>query len=145
MREMNNWVLRMVTILAAAALLVGCSANGNNETNSNSSVSTNNTGGTEEVAEDAVRITISLNEGTQFINETEVPYEEGAILMDVLEENFFVEQENGDITSIERMEASEEDNTAWMLYVNDELSSVGAAEYEVQPGDKIVFDLQSNE
>ncbi|WP_337020155.1 DUF4430 domain-containing protein [Oceanobacillus massiliensis] len=64
-------------------------------------------------------------------------------MLDVMEDNFFIERDGAYITSIERVSASEEDKTAWMYFVNDEMATVGADEYELSPGDKVVFDLQS--
>ncbi|WP_249871897.1 DUF4430 domain-containing protein [Oceanobacillus saliphilus] len=130
-------------IIMSVGLLIGCASG--EETNQNTSVSTNNTSHSEEVAEDAVRITITIDEGAEFVNEQEIPISEGDILMDVMEENFFIETEfDGTfITSIERVAASDEDQTAWMFFVNDEMPTVGASEYELSPGDKVVFDLQS--
>jgi len=140
----KKWFLSILTLILAIGLLAGCSSDSNPESSSNVNVSTNNTGDTVDVDEDSIRITISLNDGQEFINETQVPYEENTVLMDVLKENFYVEEKDGFITSIERVQASKEDHTEWVYYVNDEIATVGAAEYVVQPGDKIVFDLQSS-
>ncbi|WP_087971566.1 DUF4430 domain-containing protein [Oceanobacillus rekensis] len=141
---MKKWILQLVVIMAVG-LLFGCSSDGDTEQNTNTRVSTNDTSDTGEVSEESVRITISINEGVESVNEQEIPIEEGDILMDVMEENFYIETEfDGTfITSIERVEASEEDQTAWMFFVNDEMPTVGANEYELSPGDVVVFDLQS--
>ncbi|AXI09373.1 hypothetical protein CUC15_10770 [Oceanobacillus zhaokaii] len=140
---MKKWLYPIITLFMVVGLLIGCSSE--ESENNNTTVSTNNTSQSEEVAEDSVRITVSINDGEEFVDEKEIVIEEGDILMDVMEKNFYIETEfDGTfITSIERVAASEEDKTAWMFFVNDEMATVGAAEYELTPGDKIVFDLQS--
>ena len=142
---MKKWMLQFGAIIMAAVLLVGCSSNDETEQNTNTRVSTNDTSNTEEVAEDSVRITISINEGEEFVTEQEISIEEGDILMDVMEENFYIETDfdGAFITSIERVKASDEEQTAWMFFVNEEMPTVGANEYELTPGDEVVFDLQS--
>jgi len=139
---MNKWFKKFLFIFLIAGLLTACT---NESENTNTTVSTNNTSDTEEVAKDSVRITISINEGEQYVTEEEIQIEEGDILMDVMKENFYIEtdQDGQFITSIERVAASEEDKTAWMYFVNGELATVGAGEYELTPGDVIEFDLQS--
>lgn len=140
---MKKWILQLAVILMTVGLLIGCSSENNTE--QNTSVSTNETSDSEEVAEDSVRITISINEGEEFVTEQEIAIEEGDILMDVMEKNFYIETDfdGAFITSIERVEASDEEQTAWMFFVNDEMPTVGANEYELSPGDIVVFDLQS--
>ncbi|WP_156289265.1 DUF4430 domain-containing protein [Oceanobacillus salinisoli] len=140
---MKMWKIPLMTLLLLMGVLAGCASEESDETENNASTSTTNSSQTEEVAEDHVRITISVDNGAEFITEEEIPIEEGDILLDVMEEHFYVEHEGGFITSIERVEASEEEQTAWMYFVNDEMPTVGAAEYELSSGDKIVFDLQS--
>lgn len=138
---MKKWMFPLITLFMVVVLF-GCSSEGNN---TNTTVSTNSTSQSEEVAEDSVRITISINEGEEFVNEKEIGIEEGDILMDAMKENFYVETEYDGtfITSIERVAASDEEKTSWMFFVNDEMATVGAAEYQLSPGDKVVFDLQS--
>ena len=87
-KSMKKWMLQFGAIIMAAVLLVGCSSNDETEQNTNTRVSTNDTSNTEEVAEDSVRITISINEGEEFVTEQEISIEEGDILMDVMEEKF---------------------------------------------------------
>lgn len=144
-KTMKKWMLQFGAIIMAAVLLVGCSSNDETEQNTNTRVSTNDTSNTEEVAEDSVRITISINEGEEFVTEQEISIEEGDILMDVMQENFYIETDfdGAFITSIERVKASDEEQTAWMFFVNEEMPTVGANEYELTPGDEVVFDLQS--
>lgn len=142
---MNKWIMRLTALFFFIALLAGCGAGQDTQEN------TQDNGTTEapqeeqannEAEQETATITISKNEGEELIAEDEVTIEEGAILMDVLKENFEVEEEGGFINSIEGEVASEVEKMAWMYFVNDETASVGAAEYEVQPGDQITFDMQ---
>ncbi|MCM3396593.1 DUF4430 domain-containing protein [Oceanobacillus profundus] len=139
---MKKWIFQFAVIVMSVGLLFGCSSDEN--TNQNTSVSTNNSSQSEEVAEDSVRITISINEGEEYVTEEVIQIEEGDILMDVMEENFYIETAHDGqyITSIERVAASDEEKTAWMFFVNDEMATVGASDYELSPGDVVVFDLQ---
>lgn len=138
---MHKRLLMAFTILFIPFLLIACSEDG--QENQLTSVSTNETGESEEVADNAVRITISTDDGGQFLNEQEVEIKEGANLLEVLKATFFIEvDEENEITSIERMQADEEDNTSWKLFVNDELSDIPAKDYSLEGGEKIIFDLQ---
>ncbi|WP_085991998.1 DUF4430 domain-containing protein [Oceanobacillus senegalensis] len=141
MKKWNGLIIVSIMIISIG-LLAGCSFGEETEDNGASTSTTDSTHSTE-VPENHVRITVSINHGNEFITEEEIPIEDGDILLDVMEENFYVEQKGGFITSIERVKASDEEKTAWMYYVNGEMPTVGASEYELSSGDKIVFDLQS--
>lgn len=136
---MNKLFIRLAVIFAVL-LLAACSSDDEDMT---TTVSTNETGEGEEVPPDAVRLTISINDGEQFLNEQQVAIEEGANLLEVMEETFFIEtDDNEEITSIERVQASEEDGTSWHLFIDGELRETKAKDYTVTGGEKIVFDLQ---
>lgn len=127
-----------ILVLLLLLLLAACNSGGKN---TNVTVSTNQTGKTEEVPENEVRITISINDGKQFINEQQVEIENGANLLEVLADTFFIEtDENDEIISIERREASE--NSSWKLFINGEITETRAADYKLTGGEKIIFDLQ---
>lgn len=137
---MKNKFIFITSLLLLVVILAACSKD---DENSNTSVSTNESGQTEEIGENAVRITISLNDGEQFVNEQEVEIEEGEVLLNILEDTFFVETNEEDVvTSIERMQVDEEENTTWVLFVNDEQLDTPAKDYTVTGGEKITLDLQ---
>ncbi|SFA73192.1 protein of unknown function [Lentibacillus halodurans] len=144
---MNKWILRMAPLFVVIGLITGCGtdeADQNESNNDQVQTETNeNTDG--ELNEDEIRMTISKDDGEEYIAEKEIEIEEGAILMDVLQENFDVETgEDGQfITSIERVPAEENDQKAWIFEVNGEMANVGAAEYELSPGDEVTFDFQA--
>lgn len=95
-----------------------------------------------EQAEETVTITLSEDEGEEVFEEKTVEIEDGAIVMDVMKENFDVEEEGGFIDSIDGIAPEEGEEKSWMYFVNDEMAMVGAEEYELEAGDEVVFDLQ---
>lgn len=135
---MNKWMFRISSIILIIGLLFGCSA-----TDSNGNQTKNNSTNSSEKQEEIVVIVISKDEGEEVITEKEVAIEKGAILMDVMKENFDLEEEGGFITSIDGIAPEEDEKKDWMYFVNDETAMVGAAEYELSAGDKVNFDLQS--
>ena len=128
----------MLSLLITIMLLVGCSSTEENQNQTN-----DNSNNTEQSAEEKAVITISQDEGDTVLTEKEVSFEEGAILMDVLKENFEIEETGGMITAVDGLEADESEKKAWMYFVNDEMPMVGAAEFELSAGDKVNLDLQS--
>lgn len=146
---MNKWLLRFGAVLLFIGIMTGCGAS---DTDDNATEKTDTGAQTEEQSEDqdngeqdeaTVAITISTDEGDEVIDEKEVPVEADAILMDVLKENFEVEENGGFITSIEGIVADEDEEKAWMYSVNGEEANVGAADYELDPGDEVSFDLHA--
>lgn len=129
--------MKIGTMLIAVGLLFGCAGN-DEDVNSEENA-------TEEVVEESITITISEDEGEEVISEDDWDVEEGDILMDVLKDHYDIEEDDGFINSIEGVAPEEEEEKAWMYSINDEMAEVGAAEYEVEADDEIVFDLQSYE
>lgn len=106
--------------------------------------STDTAGQDQPVETETDTVSITIKDGEETLTEKEVPIEEGAVLLDVMEENFQVEAtEDGFITSLEGVSQNEEEGKYWLFDINGEPSPVGAAEYELQPGDEIVFTLQA--
>jgi len=135
---MRKLFMSLFSILTALVLLSGCS---NDSASQNQEMEESQE--TSEVQEDSITVTISEDEGAEVLTEKEIEIEEGAILMDVMKDNFDIKEEGGFITAIDGVEANDEEQTAWMYFVNDEMAMVGAAEYELEAEDHIVFDLQA--
>lgn len=133
---MKKGLSYLLAIILAIGVLAGCGTTETPETNGS-------TPETQEVNEDVIKVTISKDEGEEILSEKEIAIEEGAILMDVLKENFDIEEDGGFITSIDGVAPEEGEQVAWMYFVNDEMAMVGAAEYELSPGDEVTFDLQA--
>jgi|SRR5690625_1874875 len=149
MRKLNFWI---VSILFTFAILAGCgdqnNGNGNNNENNNANNDVNNTSEvenneTEQNENEAVIVvTLSKDDGEETISEEEIAIDEGDILLDVMTEHYDVEQEDGLITSINGIEADESNEEAWIYFVDDEMATVGAAEYELSADEKVRFDFQ---
>lgn len=135
---MKKWMLSLFTIFSALVLVVGCSNDSATPTEEEET-----TQETTEVQEEVITVTISKDEGKEVLSEKEIEIEENEILMDVMKENYDIEEDNGFITSIDGVAPEEGEEKAWMYFVNDEMAMVGASEYELEAGDNIVFDLQA--
>ena len=66
---------------------------------------------------------------------------EGSILLDVMKDNYDIEEDKGFITTIEGQSQDPDANKWWLFNLNDEMAQVGAGELELQAGDKISWDL----
>ncbi|MFD1039494.1 DUF4430 domain-containing protein [Virgibacillus byunsanensis] len=125
---MNKMFFKLTALLLVFGLLMGCASDDTSSSEEN---------------EGSVDITISKDNGEEIVTEKEVPIEDGAILMDVMQENFDIEEDEGFITSIEGEAPEEGEQKAWMFFVNDEMGAVGANELELQVDDRVTFDLQA--
>ena len=72
----------------------------------------------------------------------EVTVPEGTYLLDAMEDTYDIEEEGGFISAIEGHEQDEEEGLYWLYYINDEMPSVGAADYELEDGDQIEWSLE---
>ncbi|MFP7169433.1 DUF4430 domain-containing protein [Terribacillus sp. 7520-G] len=89
------------------------------------------------------QVTVTLTEDGKEISSKEVSFEEGDSLMDVMKENFDVEEDAGMITSIDGHSQDEDENKYWLYTVNGEMAQVGAADLELSDGDDVAFNLQA--
>lgn len=138
---MNKKLINLLIILIVFLFLAACGSSSGEDTTT--TVRTNETGELEDVPENEVRLTISINNGEQYINEQQVEIEDGANLLEVLDETFYIEtDEDDELTSIERIAISEEEGTSWHLFVNDDLSDIPAKDYTLNGGERIILDLQ---
>lgn len=72
----------------------------------------------------------------------EITVPEGTYLLDAMEETYDLEEEGGFISAIEGYEQDEDEGLYWLYYINDEMPSVGAADYELEDGDQIEWSLE---
>ncbi|GEN53870.1 DUF4430 domain-containing protein [Halobacillus faecis] len=131
---MKKWNTVLTAMILAVAVLAGCGTQEENETSATQE---------EQVQEVTVQVQLSKNDGEEMMAEDEITVEEGTTLMEVMEDNYEVEQSEGFINSIEGVAGNQEEKMAWMYTINGEEAMVGANEYEVEDGDEIVFDYQS--
>ncbi|WP_330949584.1 DUF4430 domain-containing protein [Virgibacillus sp. MG-45] len=145
--KVQKWIYRLLPLLLVASLLAGCGSTDEEKSNKPASNQTEQQASGNESdskeKEETVVITISKDKGKEQITEKEVPIKEDAILMDVLKENFQIEEEGGFINAVEGIAPKKDEKKAWMYSVNGEVANVGAAEYKLKPGDKVTLDLQS--
>ncbi|WP_404452885.1 DUF4430 domain-containing protein [Virgibacillus necropolis] len=140
---MSKFKLFFVSLVMIIGVLTGCSETSNDQSNPSKEQSETSENATSENQEEIVTISITKNKGEESIKEMEIPIEDGAILYDVMKENFKIEDDAGYITAIEGIEAKKSEQMAWMFFVNGEMGSVGAKDLELSPGDSVNFDLQS--
>lgn len=77
--------------------------------------------------------------------EQEVEVEEGALLLDVMEEYYEIEETDTFISSINGHEQDADANKWWLFDVNGEMGELGAADLEVKEGDLIEWKLEAFE
>lgn len=142
---MKSLLFKFLPVLTVLTLLVAC---GNEDSSSNAkqnqedNTSTNETN--EQQEETSITVTLTKDKEAETLEEKEVVIEEGDILLDVMKENFDIEEkEPGYIMAIDGIIADEAESMFWALSINGEMSMVGASEVELEDGDIVNFDLQS--
>lgn len=73
----------------------------------------------------------------------EVTVKEAQTVMDVLKENFTVEEKDGFITSIDGIAQDTPKNMYWMYDVNGEQAAKGAADTPIKADDKVEFKYEA--
>jgi hypothetical protein len=136
--------VKLFSVMLALVVLVGCGNGEANNTQKNQENNNNNTESSEQQEEATITVTLTKNKEAEVLEEQELVIKEGNILLDVMKENFDIEEkEPGYIIAIEGIVADEAESMFWALSVNGEMSMVGAAEVELKNGDSVNFDLQS--
>lgn len=143
---------RLFLLSLSGAVLVGCGdqateAPEETEAPDTEEVETNED--TTDSAETADEVTFNIDivvEGEAVADlSQEVTAEEGTYLLDVMQENYDIEEEGGFISSIEGHEQDNDNGLYWLYYINDESAEVGAAEYAPEEADQIEWRLESFE
>ena len=135
---------KLLLALSLSLVLFGCSPTEETET---SSVLQESTAAVSSEAAETVSVSISLTDGGTVIagSEKTIEVEAGASLLDVMKENYTIEEADGFITAVDGQ--SQVEQTAetkakyWLFDVNGEPSMVGAADVALQEGDVIVWNL----
>lgn len=96
-----------------------------------------------EQAEVQVEIIISQEHGEEVLEEEAFAVEEGTNLMEVLKNNFDIEDEGGFINSINGVKAEDGEPYFWSIQINGEDAVVGAEDYIIEDGDQIELDFHS--
>lgn len=125
-------LLRICVSVLSVLVLLGCS------TTSNQPTASSQVEETSQLLEATLRITTDGQNSTE-----NVRFEAGDSVMDVLEEYYDIEEENGMVTVIDGKSQDPASNTYWMYKVNGCLAEKGAAEQILQEGDDVEFYLES--
>lgn len=126
---MKKIIYSLVVVLVGLGILGGCN---NKEKTTSSQLS---------ASVQQQEATILLQEdGKEFANQ-KVTFETGENLLEVLQKTFKVEEENGFITEIEGYKQDQTQQKYWLFTIDGETATKGAAEIELKPGQKIVFNL----
>lgn len=141
----KKWFLHLGIVLLVMGILTGCGTNNEPDksgTNANQNQEVVEDNSNQAVQEKSVSITISKNEGKEIIVKKQIEIEKNVTLMEVMKANFEIEEDGGFIHAIDGI-APDKEGVAWMFFVNDEMPKVGAVDFKLSPGDKVVFDLQA--
>lgn len=125
-------LLRICVSVLSVLVLLGCS------TTSNQPTASSQVEETSQLLEATLRITTDGQNSTK-----NVRFEASDSVMDVLEEYYDIEEENGMVTVIDGKSQDPASNTYWMYKVNGSLAEKGAAEQILQEGDDVEFYLES--
>lgn len=131
----------LLTVPLLFAVLGGC-------TNSSENTTSNDTGqetavSTSEAQIETFQALIVLKDGDEELTSKEVSFNEEQTLMEIMKENFEVEEDNGMITAIDGHEQDESASKYWVYTVNDEQVNEGAATKVLSPDDQVVFTLET--
>lgn len=89
-------------------------------------------------------ITITQQDHQDILSKKEVAFTEGATLLEVMNEHFELTTayDGTFITGIDGVLAKEDEQYAWIYYLNGEPAMKGAAELVLNAGDEIQFSLE---
>jgi len=140
--KMKQMLRVLIASLFMLGALVACSGG---ESSSTTSENNNNNDTKQEEKQEVVQVTVSQNNGEKVIAEKEVEIKEGTSVMEVMKNNFEIKAASGGgfITTIEGIKAEQSEKMAWFYTVNGKEAEVGAKEYELEPGDEVVWDMHS--
>lgn len=100
-----------------------------------------------ENSSEQAEIIVSKDFGKEVLSERLVDTQEGATLLDIMEENFLVETAYGGsfVNSIDGLESGftgkkNHEKLDWFFYVNGILAQIGSGDYDLAPEDLIVWD-----
>ncbi|WP_010095960.1 hypothetical protein [Ornithinibacillus scapharcae] len=106
---MKSLLFKLLVVIVSVVVLSACgddSATNNKSTSSQNETSSNEN--TEQQEEASITVVLSKNKEAEILEEREVEIEEGDILLDVMKENFDVEEEGGFINTLEGLSLDEE-------------------------------------
>ncbi|CZR08920.1 protein of unknown function [Trichococcus flocculiformis] len=130
---------KYLALLAAGFILTGCGVS-----DSDTQVTETSSAVSSSVAEETVAVTIHVSvDGEEIEGGTkEVEVEPGAILLDVMKENYEIVEKDTFIESINGHEQDVEASKYWLFDLNGEMAPAGANDTELQEGDVVEWKLE---
>ena len=116
----------------SALFIVGCS---NEQDAADTSEATSQTS----QAQEEITATVEIEDEDQTVDEKEIETTTDETLMEVMQDNFDIEEDSGMITTIEDIEQDEDENMYWTYTINDEMVNTGADETTLEDNDQVVF------
>lgn len=127
-KKMSAWLA-----LLSALFIVGCSTNEQNSADTNEAT-TQTSQKQEEIA-----VTVEIEKEDETIDEKEIETTTDETLMQVMQDNFSIEEDGGMITAIGDVEQDEDENMYWTYTIDDEMVNTGANETTLEDSDQVVF------
>lgn len=112
--------------------IVGCS---NEQDAADTSEATSQTS----QAQEEITATVEIEDEDQTVDEKEIETTTDETLMEVMQDNFDIEEDSGMITTIEDIEQDEGENMYWTYTINEEMVNTGADETTLEDNDQVVF------
>ncbi len=134
---------KLFLLLTTGLVLTGCATDTTDAPEDTSSADVESVEEAEEITA-TIEIVIDGESLADLSKEVTVP--EGTYLLDVMKDEYDITASEAGFISI--IEGYEEDLAAeryWLYYHNDEMPSVGAADYELEEGDQIEWRLEDSE
>ncbi|GBD65214.1 putative uncharacterized protein [Tetragenococcus halophilus subsp. halophilus] len=116
----------------SALFIVGCSSEQDAADTSEATSQTSQ-------AQEEITATVEIEDEDQTVDEKEIETTTDETLMEVMQDNFDIEEDSGMITTIEDIEQDEDENMYWTYTINDEMVNTGAEETTLEDNDQVVF------
>lgn len=116
----------------SALFIVGCSSEQDAADTSEATSQTSQ-------AQEEITATVEIEDEDQTVDEKEIETTTDETLMEVMQDNFDIEEDSGMITTIEDIEQDEGENMYWTYTINDEMVNTGADETTLEDNDQVVF------
>ncbi|ALV21750.1 DUF4430 domain-containing protein [Carnobacterium antarcticum] len=134
--------LKLGLVVAASLALVACSDTNQPAGNESSSVASSEMTATSSAVE-TVAVSINVQEAGEDLPDAnkEIKAEAGETLLEAMEKNYDITEKEGFISAVEGHEQDDKAGKYWLYTVNGEQAAVGAADYILEDGDTIVWNL----
>src|SRR5690625_5142460 len=98
---MKRFLTLILTVVLSTIIVAGCGATNNDGTNNNVNNNNQTEVNSNEVNEEVIQVVVSKEEDSEILSEKEIEIEEGDILLDVLNENFDIDEDGGFINGVD--------------------------------------------